>query len=141
MNPKKPDDIFPIVAEATENPKELVEAIVSFYWKEVRDTLINCKSHNVFIDGLGTFRAKPWKLPEVILKYERMVKKYQDLISGENKMTIQKFSILKDYEEKLERLHELQKMIDADKDKKEQVKQKRYAEENKNNLGQPETDN
>jgi len=134
LNPKKPSDIFPIVAEATGAKEQLVEDIVSFYWKEVRDTLVNCKSHNVFIDGLGTFKAKPWKLPEVILKYERMVKKYQELITGENKLTLQKFSILKDYEEKLEKLYELRKMIDADKDKKEQVKQKRYAEENKNNL-------
>ena len=134
MNPKKPSDIFPIVAEAANAKEQLVEDIVSFYWKEVRDTLVNCKSHNVFIDGLGTFKAKPWKLPEVILKYERMVKKYQELITGENKLTLQKFSILKDYEEKLEKLYELRKMIDADKDKKEQVKQKRYAEENKNNL-------
>jgi len=97
LNPKKPSDIFPIVAEAANAKEQLVEDIVSFYWKEVRDTLVNCKSHNVFIDGLGTFKAKPWKLPEVILKYERMVKKYQELITGENKLTLQKFSILKDY--------------------------------------------
>lgn len=141
MNPKKSSDIFPIVAQAADAKEQLVEAIVSFYWKEIRDTLVNCKSHNVFIDGLGTFKAKPWKLPEVILKYERMVKKYQELITGENKLTLQKFSILKDYEEKLEKLYKLRKMIDADKDKKEQVKQKRHAEKNKNNLGQPETDN
>tara|TARA_B110000503_G_C7157013_1_gene417787 strand:+ start:1794 stop:2219 length:426 start_codon:yes stop_codon:yes gene_type:complete len=141
LNPKKSSDIFPIVAKAADAKEQLVEAIVSFYWKEIRDTLVNCKSHNVFIDGLGTFKAKPWKLPEVILKYERMVKKYQELITGENKLTLQKFSILKDYEEKLEKLYKLRKMIDADKDKKEQVKQKRHAEKNKNNLGQPETDN
>ena len=141
MNPKKPNDIFPIVAEATGTQKKLVEDIVSFYWKEVRDTIVNCKSHNVFIDGLGTFKAKPWKLPEVILKYERMVNKYRDLITGENKMTLQKFSILKDCEEKLEKLYELRNMIEADKDKKEQVKQKRYGEQNKNNLDQPQADN
>jgi len=141
LNPKKPSDLFSIVAQAADAKEQLVEAIVSFYWKEVRDNLVNCKSHNVFINGLGTFKAKPWKLPEVILKYEKMVKKYQELITGENKLTLQKFSILKDYEEKLEKLYKLRKMIDADKDKKDQVKQKRYAEKNKNNLGQPENDN
>lgn len=141
MNPKKSSDIIPIVAEATGIQKKLIEDIVSFYWKEVRETIINCKSHNIFVDGLGTFKAKPWKLPEIILKYERLVGKYQDLITGENKMTIQKFAILKDYEEKLERLQKLQVMIEADVDKKQQVKNKRNAKETKDNLDKPETDN
>lgn len=125
MNPKKSEHI---IALMDESDKQLISTLISYYWKDMRKTLSGCVSNNIIIEGLGTFKAKPWKLPEVIKKTECIVAKYKNIVETQVPVTYRVFSILKEYEEKLEKLKALQGLIDKDKLKKEQIKQKRNVE-------------
>lgn len=125
MNPKKSEHI---IALMDESDKQLISTLISYYWKDMRKTLSGCVSNNIIIEGLGTFKAKPWKLPEVIKKTECIVAKYKNIVETQVPVTYRVFSILKEYEEKLEKLKALQGLIDEDKLKKEQIKQKRNVE-------------
>lgn len=125
MNPKKSEHIIALMDEPD---KQLISTLISYYWKDMRKTLSGCVSNNIIIEGLGTFKAKPWKLPEVIKKTECIVAKYKNIVETQVPVTYRVFSILKEYEEKLEKLKALQGLIDEDKLKKEQIKQKRNVE-------------
>lgn len=127
MNPKKSEHIIALMDEPD---KQLISTLISYYWKDMRKTLSGCVSNNIIIEGLGTFKAKPWKLPEVIKKTECIVAKYKNIVETQVPVTYRVFSILKEYEEKLEKLKALQGLIDEDKLKKEQIKQKRNVEKN-----------
>ena len=127
MNPKKSEHIIALMDEPD---KQLISTLISYYWKDMRKTLSGCVSNNIIIEGLGTFKAKPWKLPEVIKKTECIVAKYKNIVETQIPVTYRVFSILKEYEEKLEKLKALQGLIDEDKLKKEQIKQKRNVEKN-----------
>lgn len=124
-------------AEKTGTSEELVQDITSFFWTEVRRSVVEMRGHNVFVESLGTFRVKSWKVPEAIQEYERRVADYEKKI--EEKVSFQKFAILKELQSRLNVLVNVQKMIQQDEEKKQQVKNKRNAEL-KRDLESPETD-
>ena len=138
MNPKKANKLIKPAAEATNCNETLVQDLVEFYWADVRKALVEMKSHNIFIQNLGTFKIKSWKLSEARKKYETMIKYYEER-QITNKMTFQRFSILKDKQSKLDCINKVQKMVDDDKIKKQQIKQKRNGI-TKTNLGSPDAD-
>ena len=138
MNPKKANKLIKPAAEATNCNETLVQDLVEFYWADVRKALVEMKSHNIFIQNLGTFKIKSWKLSEAREKYETMIKYYEER-QITNKMTFQRFSILKDKQSKLDCINKVQKMVDDDKIKKQQIKQKRNGI-TKTNLGSPDAD-
>lgn len=119
MNPKKPKDIIELMSEPDKN---LVNDLVSFYFKDVRKALSEAQATNIIVEGLGTFRAKSWKLPDIIAETEKMRDKYKAVVDNQNPITFQKFAILKDYEDKLEKLYALRDKLELDKQKKEQMK-------------------
>jgi len=46
--------------------EETVDAVVSYYWQEVRKHLSSLSHHRVHITNLGDFTVKHWKLDEKI---------------------------------------------------------------------------
>lgn len=123
----------------SEPNKNLVSDLISFYWKDVRNALSDCKGANIIVEGLGTFRAKSWKLDEIIEENEKKRDRYKAIVDSQNPITFQKFAILKEYEDKLEKLYALREKLEQDKLKKEQVKQKRN-EQVKRNMEPPQAD-
>lgn len=71
MRPTKAKTFIPKVAEQTGLSQEVVDAIISFYWQEVRKSLSGLKHSRVHITNLGDFTIKHWKLDEKIAKLER----------------------------------------------------------------------
>ena len=138
--PKKPSDFYKQLAEEYEVTEDLVADIVSFYWKEIRKTLSNCEAHNVKIDGLGTFKAKEWKIPEILEKHRLILNKYQTGVEEGEKISFYKFSIFKDVQENMQKIEALKKLIEGDHVKKQSVKQKRDDKKVKNNLDEPGPD-
>lgn len=59
------------MAGETGLPPELVDAVVTFYWQEVRKSLSGLKHSRVHVTNLGDFVTKHWKLDEKIAKLER----------------------------------------------------------------------
>ena len=131
MIPKKPEDLFLPTAKETDSSEDLVKAVISFYWSEVRSAIVQMKGHQIIVEGLGTFKVKAQKVPELAAHYTSMLARYNEL-KNENKMTFQRFSIMKEIELRLNRVNKLQAMIDEDQCKKQIVKSKRN--EGNNNM-------
>lgn len=71
LKPLKAKTFIPEVAAEQELSNELVEAVINFYWTEVRKALSGLKHSRVHISNLGDFVTKHWKLDEKIAKLEK----------------------------------------------------------------------
>lgn len=134
MNPKKPEHLISPVAKKLDVAEKLVEYVIEAYWKAVRNALTSCESNYIMLHGLGTFKAKSWKLPELKHRYESLVGKYKAIIDSGQKISFQKFAIMKELEERLEELDKLKCLIEEDQAKRLIIKEKRNAKQVKDNL-------
>jgi len=122
--PKKPKELFAPTSAVTGHSEELIEAITSFYWTEVRATLVDMRAPNVHIEGLGVFAVKKTKLSLLHEKYTTMLKKYEKL-KEENRMTFQRFTIMKDIEVRIAKVEKLQDAVDKENLRKQEAQKKR----------------
>lgn len=122
MVPKKSRELVEPTSKITGSDKNLVEDFVYFYWSKIREAMVNGKGHNVFVQNIGTFIAKPDRIKELIEKYE------QSLIRIEP-VTFRKCEIIHDMKRKMEILKLILEQTDKDKVKKQEVKIKRYGKE------------
>lgn len=126
MVPKKTKELVKLTASQTGEDEEFIGDLVSFYWKEIRKSLVEMKAHNVFVEGLGTFQAKHWKIDEILIEYKRYLE-FGDFT------TFRRFPIKKSLETNIEKLTRLRSYITEEEQRKQQVKFKR-DEKDKNNL-------
>lgn len=124
MIPKKAKDLIKPTAEITGSNEELIEDIVTFYWSEVRKALVNGISNNICVEGLGTFTARSDQLQALTEKYEKQLLTIEPV-------TFRKCEIRREIERKLSILHNIKDLISKEREKKEQVKQKRYGKDYK----------
>lgn len=75
LNPKKAKEFIPEVASEINLPEELVEAIVRFYWQEVRKSLSSLTHNRVHVTNLGDFMIKHWKVDDKIKSLEQWEEK------------------------------------------------------------------
>lgn len=134
MNPKKASELIPVVAEKLGKDAKFVEDLIEFYWKSVRGAISEYKHPYLYLNGLGTFRIKPWKLPLVITKYENTINKYKSKITDGDKVNFMQFSILKEKEQTLAKLLEMKQIIEQEEQEKKSIKEQRHAEKIKDNL-------
>lgn len=137
MIPKKASDHIKPTAQDLNVPEDLVQDLTAFYWSEVRKALVDLRSHNIYIDNLGTFQIKHWKLDETEGSYKDTIQKYQERQETGN-MTFQRFSIMKDLQKQVDKIQGVRESWLKDQEKKEQVKNKRN--EPKANMDTPEAD-
>jgi len=138
--PKKSSEFFKETAEQFDVSEELVKDLISFYWAEIRRLLSSCEVTDVIVEGLGTFRARSWKIEEILLKHRNTINKYKVNVEEGQKISFYKFAILKEVEENMNRILKLQEMLQIEESKKQSVKQKRYAQKVKNNLEEQSSD-
>ena len=77
MNPKKVKLITKKTSEELNISESTVDDVISFYWNQVRNEIVNVNSISIRINSLGTFHIKNWKLKSVIEKYEKNYKKFR----------------------------------------------------------------
>jgi hypothetical protein len=70
LNPKKAKDLIKPTAEITLHSEDLINAVVSFYWAEVRKSLSGLKHSRIHITNLGDFTIKHWKIEDKIKSLE-----------------------------------------------------------------------
>ena len=58
MIPKKTKDYYRDFAEENEFSQALTESIIDFYYKRIRETLVNLNNKRVNVEGLGHFVIK-----------------------------------------------------------------------------------
>ena len=85
MKPIKAKTLIPEVASENNLSEELVSAVITFYWQEVRKALSSLKHSRVHITNLGDFVIKHWKLNEKTIKLEKFEE--MNRLKGLQKMT------------------------------------------------------
>lgn len=127
MIPKKPNILYKDIAEENDLSENLVDALVGFYYKEVRKELSGLTHTRINIDGLGQFVVKARTVDALILKCERIIAKTDDY----------KFSSYfnkKRLEGKLEELRAIKVKLDGDKEKKQNFLKEKHDRKANNNL-------
>ena len=115
--------------------ENLVQDIVDFYWKEVRKALSDLRGPRIEVANFGTFRIKSWKLQEAKDDYQKLLNKHNP-----EKMTFQRHAVRAEIEQRIEQISNMQKMVEDDQYRKQQVKKKRNDEESKRNTQTPKAD-
>lgn len=122
MKPLKVRDLIPSFAMDMGRSVDEVQAVISFYYKTVRQKLSNLESVNVQLENLGTFYIKERALHKQIEKNEN----YADRLSDND---------IKEYERKLEvkkKTDKMRNMVDLvleEKQRRKEVINKRFNNE------------
>lgn len=116
MKPLKTKELNREVALETGASPEEVEAVMSYYWSEVRDALTQMTDVRIHLTNLGDFTLKHWLLDKYIEKYES-IGKYTK-VKGVKGQTI---SI--QVNEKLNILRRMKGMVEEEQQRKAFIKQ------------------
>ena len=100
--------------------EEIVEDIVDFYWKEIRNRLDGLEDMTIYISNFGTVYMRRKRLDISIERQKRM-------LARQYPKTYQKFAILSTNKEKMEKLIRLRELIDKENERLKQKRQARYA--------------
>lgn len=119
MLPKKSKDIIPLVAKEFNLTEDEVSEIVDIYWKEIRKALTETKAPRVMVNWFGTFRVKERELSKIKELHQSFLNK-QDPES----MTFNKHHWRVEIEKRLENLDKLIAIVESDKIRKREIKQK-----------------
>lgn len=131
MNPRKVTDIVKQTAADLGLPESVVEKAVTFFWEDVRKTLVEMKYASVQVPNLGRFEIRAHLLPY----HAERCTKYLDRTQA---MSFHQATVRKDVEQRLERITKLHELCEAEKVRKAEVRSKRNGKITEGSLGQPE---
>lgn len=121
MTPNKYKDFVSAVAEKMSLSEELVEDIISFYWKEIRRQLDNPEELELNLRNFGRFIIRPKHLFE-------QIKTYRSIVENAKPRTYAAYTILEITRKKLEGLEKLAKLYEAQEAKRKLKKEQRNAQ-------------
>jgi len=131
MNPKKPKELIKPTAETLEVSEALVDDVVGFYWRAVRKALSDIESPSITLYNLGTFKVRYKKIPLMEKKYNN----YLNNLEAEN-MTFNKHTLQNISKTKLESLSAVKLAMEAEYQRKQEVRTKRNEYVTKKDLDQ-----
>ncbi len=126
MNPIKRKTIVEKTANDLGLPVQIVDEIISFYYKTVQKKLSNAKHHSIAVPNLGTFVIKRKSLEEKIKKNIAFVQKIEtdvDISVQTYELIIQKRKDIAGYVELLE-------LMKSEQERKQDVKLKKQEFKN-----------
>jgi hypothetical protein len=123
MIPVKPKILFKQIAEEDDINQQLIDDVVTHYYRTIRVLLSELKYTRINIDGIGQFVVKPKAVQKLIDKYNRNLANLDgySLTSYHNKIRL---------ETRLEELNNVSLLIQQEKESKEQFKNTKYAKGN-----------
>ena len=115
MKPRKAKEFIPYISEELHLPKDLIEDVIDYYWREVRKNLSSLSHSRIHLTNLGDFTIKHWKLDEKI----QMLEKWEEnkKATGMQEITV-RFKVA----ETLYNLKSLKKIIEEENQRKEFIK-------------------
>jgi len=118
MKPKKARLLYEEISGRNDQPKELVESLVDFYYKNVRTLLTELYHPRINITGLGVFVARESTIKKAIPRFEKY-------LLNHDTSTYSAYYNKKMLEEKIEFLYSIKEQIESEKLRKEKfLKQK-----------------
>jgi len=133
MIPKNAREYYKDFSEENELSKTLVESVMDFYYKKLREKLVSLDDPRINVEGLGHFIVKKTLVKKSINKYKAYLKNHDT-------STFNAYYNKKMLEEKVQKLILLSNKLDEIDKKLETFinsKDEKYTEIN---LAKPETD-
>lgn len=132
MIPKKISKLYQPVSEDLDVEESLVEHLMEFYFKSLKDQLSNLSHPRINVEGLGHFVIKPGMVKKSIMRYSKALENHDT-------STFNAYHNKRMVENKLELLIEMERKLLVQEEEKQKFKEKK-DEYIKNNLGEQETD-
>ena len=132
MLPKSSKHFIQPTSEELNYDKTLVEDVISFFYEDVRRTLVEMRGPNILIENIGSFKIRTNKIPKLINTYE----KHLETLDQNEFVQV---AIIRSVNERLEKVLKLKKIIDEEAQrKKDHIKIK--DEYVRKNMGKPSQD-
>jgi hypothetical protein len=117
MVPKKQSEIIKQLAEDTNQDLDLLDDVVSFYYKTLRKRLTSLEDLQILVPQLGTFMARKGNIVKKLTKIEHL--------RSTNLDTVQKYAGKKDRDTLEIQLQGLLKKIEDSLEERREFKRKR----------------
>lgn len=140
MLPKKAREFIKPTAEKVGKSEDFVNDLISFFWEDVRRAIVEMRGHILYIPYLGDIKIKPWKLEELIAKYEFYLQIHNKKVADGEVISFARFKIAKDVESQLAKCLRAKESLEQDKVKKLHIKQLRNGKRDKECTPSPEAD-
>jgi hypothetical protein len=129
MVPKKTKDLYVQLAEEQNLSETLIQDVVEYYYKQVKQNMINITHPRIDVSGLGQFIVK-------VSTVERGLEKTEKVLKAQDESTFKGYHFKKVLEERLVLLKSIQqKMLEA-KEEKQKFREKKNESSTKSNLGE-----
>jgi nucleoid DNA-binding protein len=123
MNPKKANKLYKPVAEELHVEESLVEDLVEFMYKTLRQNLSGLTHPRINLDGLGHFTARPFSV-------RRGIESANKVLSNHDTSTFSAYHNKKQLDVKVKALTKLEEMIAAEDQRKQEFKTKKNETNN-----------
>ena len=133
MIPKKANKFYTQISEDLNVNTSLVEDLVDYFYKELRQNLTDLKYPRLNVEGLGHFVIKSRSVRKAIPRYQKSLQNHDTSTFGAyyNKKMI---------ESKLAELINIEQKITHQEIKKKQFKKDKYESQSKRNMEESESD-
>jgi nucleoid DNA-binding protein len=115
LRPKKAKEFIDDVVKETGVSKDVVDAAISFYYREVRQSLSALVHNRIHISNLGDFVIKHWKIDDKI----DMLQKFEENSKAKG---LQKMTARFKTAESLYELRNIKKVINEENQRKDFIK-------------------
>ena len=125
MKPTKAKELITSTAMELNIPVNIVEDVVTTYWKDIRSSLSELKSPIVHVYAFGNFTIKHWLLE----KEKQSLIKIKEHLELKKVITERTANIINDVILKIRLIEEMEKMFYSEKQRKDFIKthKKRYV--------------
>lgn len=132
MVPKKSKDLYKQLAEEQNLSESLVQDVVEYYYKAVKQNMVGLTNPRIDVSGLGQFIVK-------VSSVERGIEKTEKVLAVQDESTFRGYHFKKVLEERLVLLkHIQQKMLEV-KEERKKFREKKNESSTKSNLGEQDT--
>jgi len=118
MKPKKARLLYEELSEEIDLPKDLIESIVDFYYKNVRTLLSELHHPRINITGLGLFIVRSKSIKDAIPRVEKYLRNHDT-------SSYSAYYNMKMLEKKLGFLYSMSDQIKVEKERKEKFLEKK----------------
>lgn len=129
MIPKKSKLLYKDVSEEMNVSENLVDALIDFYYRELKNTLTNLQHPTINVEGLGQFVIRKNLVTKSIPKYNKMLENHDT-------STFKAYYNKKAIEERVQLLEKMNEMMNQDSLRKEIFNQNKNEKYTQNNLGE-----
>jgi hypothetical protein len=134
LNPIKYKAVVAQTSKKLGLSEELIDEVVSYYYKTVSTKIGELSHHTLAIPNLGRFQVKKTSLLKKIEQYKNALGKYEKELANEgSRMSMRSYEAMMGIKSDLEGFERILKMITEEELRKEEKKQEKIKFNSENN--------